>query len=30
MKSKTTLVWTHEKERRRVHGKKDDGDGSAR
>ena len=27
---KTTLVWTREKERRRLRGKKDDGDGGAR
>ena len=27
---KTTLVWAREKERRRLRGKKDDGDGGAR
>ena len=27
---KATLVWTRKKERRRLHGEKDDGDGSAR
>ena len=27
---KTTLVWTREKERRRLRGKNDDGDGGAR
>ena len=29
-KCKTTLVWTREKERRRLRGKMDDGDGGAR
>ena len=27
---KATLIWTREKERRRLRGKKDDGDGGAR
>ena len=30
MQCKATLVWTHKKERRRLHGEKDDGDGGAR
>ena len=30
LECKATLVWTHKKEKRRLRGKKDDGDGGAR
>ena len=30
LECKATLVWTHKKERKRLHGEKDDGDGGAR